>query len=65
MRSLIPTVAVTVCGAIIVLYSLSLGTDSETGTYSARQTVALAVGFLMFVGGARQLLITFRGDPDA
>jgi hypothetical protein len=65
MRGLIPTAAATVCGAVVVLYSLSLGTDSETGTYSAGQTVALAVGFLMFVGGARHLLITFRGDPDA
>jgi hypothetical protein len=65
MRSLIPTVALTVWGAAIVLYSLSLGTDSDTGNYSAGQTVALAAGFLMFVGGARHLLITFRGDPDA
>jgi hypothetical protein len=65
MGSLIPVVALTVWGAAIVLVSLSLGTDSHTGNYSAGQTVALAVGFLMFVGGARHLLITFRGDPDA
>ena len=65
MRSLIPTAVLTVWGAAIVLYSLSLGTDSHTGSYSAGQTVALAVGFLMFVGGARRLLITVRGDPDA
>jgi hypothetical protein len=65
MRSLVPTVVLTVWGAVIVLYSLGLGTDSETGNYSAGQTVALAIGFLMFVGGARHLLITFRGDPDA
>ena len=65
MRSLIPAVALTVSGALIVLYSLSLGTDSDTRNYSAGQTAALAVGFLMFVGGARHLLIAFRGDPDA
>ena len=65
MRSLIPAVALTVSGALVVLYSLSLGTDSNTGNYSAGQTAALAAGFLMFVGGARHLLITFRGDPDA
>ena len=65
MRSLIPTVALTVSGALIVLYCLSLGTHAATGTYGTGQTAALAVGFLMFVGGARQLLITFRGDPDA
>jgi hypothetical protein len=65
MRSLVPTVALAVSGGIVVLYSLSLGTDSETGNYSAGQTVALALGFLMFVGCARHLLITFRGDPDA
>jgi hypothetical protein len=64
MRSLIPTVVLTVWGAIIVMYSLSLGADSDSGNYSAAQTAALAVGFLMFVGGARHLLITFRGDPD-
>jgi hypothetical protein len=65
MRSLIPSVVLTVWGAAVVLYTLGLGTDSETGAYSAGQTVALAVGFLMFVGGARHLLIAFRGDPDA
>jgi hypothetical protein len=65
MRSLVPAVVLTISGAVIVLYSLSLGTDSETGNYSAGQTVALATGFLMFVGGARHLLIAFRGDPDA
>jgi hypothetical protein len=65
MRSLIPTVALTISGALIVLHSLSLGTDGNTGNYSAGQTAALAVRFLMFVGGARHLLITFRGDPDA
>ena len=59
------TVALTVWGAAIVLYTISLGTDSHTGNYSAGQTVALVVGFPMFVGGARHLLITFRGDPDA
>ena len=65
MRSLILTVALTVWGAAIVLYCLSLGTDSHTGNYGTGQTIALAVGFLMFVGGGRHLLITFRGDPDA
>ena len=65
MRGPIPTVALAVTGALIVLYSLSLGTDGDTGNYSATQTAALALGFLMFVGGARHLLITFRGDPDA
>ena len=65
MRSLIPTVVLTVWGGAIVLYALSLGTDSHTGNYSAGQTVALVVGFLLFVGGARKLLIAFRGDPDA
>ena len=65
MRNLIPTAALTVWGAAIVLSCLSLGTDSHTRNYGAGQTIALAAGFLLFVGGARRLLIAFRGDPDA
>ena len=61
MRKLVLAGVLAVCGAIAVVYALAVGTDPETGTYGTVQAIALAAGFLAFVGGTRHLIATVRG----
>jgi hypothetical protein len=58
---LIPASVIAVCAAGVVLYAIALGTDVDTGRYGPEQTVALVVGFLVFVGAVRYAIVAVRG----